>query len=324
MGRGGLYYRKSLAKQGADDHSERDRESQLQSPQDALVMQEIESASTLQMTDSSSEDLLAEIRQKRQRVSLSGFAIGGSVLLLLILAFRGLPGWAFILVLAACLAMCLLARWADELRKSVVVFYDLESVAEKAYERVHESFAQIAGSARIWHVSAAGKVSDRKYYGGANTVVQRDAITPEKGELSFLKTNVLVPKIPVGKQCLAFLPDRLLVFEPSGVGAVSYESLIIEVSEIRFVESERVPVDSRVVDHTWEYVNKKGGPDRRFKDNRQLPVVIYEEIHFKSPSGLNELIQVSRVGTGENFTSAISEQARVSGSNGMSDVQRGA
>ena len=28
--------------------------------------------------------------------------------------------------------------------------------------------------------------------------------------------------------------------------------------------------------YTWKYVNKKGDPDKRFKDNRKIPIVLYE------------------------------------------------
>lgn len=58
------------------------------------------------------------------------------------------------------------------------------------------------------------------------------------------------------------------------------------------------------VDRTWRYVNKRGGPDRRFKDKRELPVVLYDDLALSSPSGLNELIQLSRVGPASDFVAA--------------------
>ena len=71
-----------------------------------------------------------------------------------------------------------------------------------------------------------------------------------------------------------------------------------------FVEEESVPRDSQVVDRTWRYVNKKGGPDKRFSNNRELPVVLYEEMYLTSSSGLNEIIQLSRIGYGTRFKEA--------------------
>ncbi len=76
---------------------------------------------------------------------------------------------------------------------------------------------------------------------------------------------------------------------------MSYAKLGTQVTVTNFVEKEGVPSDSRFSRYTWQYVNKNGGPDRKFNNNRQFPVVNYQEIEFNSPSGLRKLLQVSRV-----------------------------
>ena len=102
-----------------------------------------------------------------------------------------------------------------------------------------------------------------------------------------------------------FFPDRVLVFDPDGVGAVGYNQLFVNVADSRFIESEGVPGDAIVVGRTWKYVNKSGGPDRRFKDNSELPICLYENLSFTSHSGLNELLQLSKTGYGESFSHSI-------------------
>jgi len=52
-------------------------------------------------------------------------------------------------------------------------------------------------------------------------------------------------------------------------------------------------------------VNKKGGPDRRFKDNREPPVCLYDGLSLQSVTGLHEVIQVSRSGVSAGFAEAI-------------------
>lgn len=86
-----------------------------------------------------------------------------------------------------------------------------------------------------------------------------------------------------------------------------YRDLHIAVKEQRFIEAGMgsVPAGSQVVGSTWRYVNRNGGPDRRFKDNAELPIVLYEEIELSSGSGLREVLQVSRRGLGEEFSSAV-------------------
>jgi uncharacterized tellurite resistance protein B-like protein len=66
-----------------------------------------------------------------------------------------------------------------------------------------------------------------------------------------------------------------------------------------------------VVDHTWQYVNKSGGPDRRFNNNRQIPICLYEELWLSSPTGLNEVIQISRTGIGEHANAALQALADI-------------
>lgn len=92
---------------------------------------------------------------------------------------------------------------------------------------------------------------------------------------------------------------------------MSYKELQVLVSSTRFVEDGSVPRDAIVVDRTWRYVNKKGGPDRRFKDNRELPVCQYEEVALRSDTGLNELLQISRLGSAAGFALAIAGLSRV-------------
>src|SRR5205823_2099909 len=107
----------------------------------------------------------------------------------------------------------------------------------------------------------------------------------------YVKTNVAIPFIPLGEKTLYFFPERVLVFAANGVGAVSYDHLSIVARTSRFIENEALPRDAQVIDHTWQYVNKGGGPDRRFNNNRQIPICLYEELCLSSPTGLNQLMQ---------------------------------
>jgi len=63
--------------------------------------------------------------------------------------------------------------------------------------------------------------------------------------------------------------------------------------------------DSQQVDTTWRYVNVKGGPDRRYKDNRQLPVMLYGEVEIGTSAGLHWLLQCSRPDAVEMFVSTL-------------------
>lgn len=77
------------------------------------------------------------------------------------------------------------------------------------------------------------------------------------------------------------------------IGALNYSDIIVSKTFSKFIEDESVPKDSTVIGRTWRYVNKSGGPDRRFNNNRELPVCLYGELQLKSESGLNTILMFS-------------------------------
>lgn len=306
MGRGGLYYRASLP-------ANRPSPPQVVVPtpipqtnsKTTAPFAEISSASPLQMQDSSSANLLEELNAKnRLSRNWPGVFIFGLIVTCL-LGVSNVPGWLPLLALVVAGVAAELTRRKDELAKSVVLLYDLENEAEAAFDRVCTAFASLAQTSKAWHIEASAAVLDRKYEAGAGSVVKRQAITLANGVPPYVKTNINVPTIALNRAKLYFFPDRLLVYGAAGVGAVGYRDLMLDVDSKQFVENQGVPQDSKVVSHTWQYVNKDGGPDRRFKNNPQLPVALYETIHLKSPSGLNELLHVSRVGFGKQFYESL-------------------
>ena len=134
-----------------------------------------------------------------------------------------------------------------------------------------------------------------------------------------IKSNITPPAIKSGKETIYFLPDFLLVVDDKKVGAVGYDKLAIRSQQSNFIEAGIVPSDTVVLYHVWKHPNKGGGPDRRFADNVQLPVCQYEAIHLTSSNGLNELLEVSKVGVTEPFAKAITRLYRVTGNAAVSD-----
>ena len=85
------------------------------------------------------------------------------------------------------------------------------------------------------------------------------------------------------------------MIQGSKIGALNYSDIVTDTHTTRFVEHEQVPKDAKIVGETWQYVNKSGGPDKRFKNNRKMPICLYGEIELKSTSGLNTIIMFSNI-----------------------------
>jgi hypothetical protein len=93
--------------------------------------------------------------------------------------------------------------------------------------------------------------------------------------------------------------------EGQRLASVPYEQLRVHYKPGPFVEDGFAAPDAEFIETTWRYVNKSGGPDRRFRDNRQLPVFRYGEIHLASPLGVRIVLQTSSRACAEGAAIAI-------------------
>jgi len=309
MGRGGIYFRQTLP------GSQNSHEVPLRIPNNQssdVDFVEIDSGSVSPMVDSSSSALLEEINSKSQKMLVWPWALGFSFCLFVFLAASNSPSWRYFLAAPGCIGAFIWAIYADQLRKSVVLFYDMEPHIEEAFQNLHNAFDLLRACSRVWHIQSRGDITttyDWKVNAGAQTLVKRETINPYAGLPPYFKCNVKIPVLPAGRQRLFFFPDRILVWDSGGVGAVGFDQLDINFGEQQFIEGGGVPNDARVVDKTWRFVNKKGGPDRRFNNNQELPIVLYEAILLSSKSGVKELFQASKIGIGTKMNTAVQQMA---------------
>ncbi|MDB5122432.1 MAG: hypothetical protein JWP94_561 [Mucilaginibacter sp.] len=120
-------------------------------------------------------------------------------------------------------------------------------------------------------------------------------------------TNIAIPYIRLSHLEFYFLPERLLIRRGNTFAAAFYKHLQISGATTRFIEDEGVPRDAQIVDRTWRYVNKSGGPDRRFNNNRQLPICTYSAYTLRSGTGIYEVITTSKQGAMDGFAAFITE-----------------
>lgn len=313
IGRNGTYYRATAPYQNTIN---RYHPTPSHSPvsSSSTVLEEIESADILQLQDSSSADLLAELNAKKKIAPLFPLAVIIYVAAIIALITLESPIWLLLAVLIIETPALYYVWLRDKVRKTVVLFYEFEDQAEQAYQCLHNAFDELRHCATAWHVSAQGNIrtlNERKRQGGAGTLLKRNRVLLRHNAPALISTNIAIPSIPVGNQTLYLFPDRILITEGGKVGAVAYTEAQITIGQTRFIENGMVPKDTQQVGETWQYTNRGGGPDRRFKNNRKIPIVLYREIHFTSGSGLNELIQVSNPHVGHSLVEAFGRLASV-------------
>jgi hypothetical protein len=120
-----------------------------------------------------------------------------------------------------------------------------------------------------------------------------------------LAINIAVPSLHGGKRSVYFLPDRILVRDGKRYADLPYPACRMSGVPTRFIEEGTVPRDAVRVGTKWKYVNKGGGPDRRYKNNRQLPVMQYGELILSSESGFSFRWQTSRPAAAQAAATAL-------------------
>lgn len=181
----------------------------------------------------------------------------------------------------------------DRYRRSVKISYEPQGATSQISEALRESFEDLINSHTVWRIRAEGGTSDWKRNAGATTLSQRKKTKATLEKPDCIRGRSQFPALRLGSDEIYFLPDAALIIVKGSVAAVHYRDLEVSKSTVKFIEEERVPPDSPTVGQTWRYVNKSGGPDRRFKFNTQLPICLYGEVSFQSTGGLNAKIQSS-------------------------------
>lgn len=179
---------------------------------------------------------------------------------------------------------------------------DLDEKQIALYKEVIEAFDNISKCDKIWFVTSAA----------ANSEIKSSAsITVERKPTAFaFQTFNHVPvkgcdKVPMFRdlEFSYYIYPQFIVKakNPVNFEVIPIEKVDISYSQQRFVESAYEwdwPKDGQVVDHTYQYVNRDGSPDRRYTLNKQVPVYLYGKISFE-PMGLT--YHTSKAGTAEIF-----------------------
>jgi hypothetical protein len=294
-GRHGLYYRETLSSSSASSHIAQSTNQNL--PNEAGVsLIPTPSTNASFLVDSSSQKLLDEIKSKSKIPLIWPYALAVFSFFILILCFSESQAWFVLFSIVVLAIATYLINQYDSIRRSVVLFYGFDETTEKIFDNLLNGFKRLQNCCRIVQITAQGNIQnpyEKKTHAGATSLISIKPIKLDEQPPNFLKTNIPIPVIRGTNQKIYFFPDRLLIETAGSLGATEYEHLKIESSRSRFIENGIVPRDAKVVNYTWVYVNKNGGPDNRYKNNRQIPIIECTELSIHSENGFNMLLQLS-------------------------------
>jgi hypothetical protein len=307
IGRNGVYYRKKLgANRPPAAPCENAEENRDQIPQDEP--DRFTTCDASELVDSSSREILDQINENMRHPARGPIIRWVAVIAACFVA--QLPfAWHWVSGLVVLIPGLFHASRMDEedrALRTTPLFYELQDKAHADFQKIHDAFLTLAGAVRICRVQGEHGVSDWKRNAGANSLLSTSPIEVKCDDHPpFIATNLTVPSIETDTEQLFFFPDRILILQGNTYGAVSYDSLSLDFTTRSFIESRSVPNDAEVIGTTWEKVNKDGSRDKRFNENRELPVLRYGYLRFHSESGLNASLQVSSVKAAEQFSKAF-------------------
>jgi DnaJ-domain-containing protein 1 len=334
MGRNGLYYRQRIDG-SIEGHNYRNPSVRSEPPEEESSR--IRTASAAELTDSSNSKMLAEINASIQQTTLStGIILAGTAIAGLLalygytilpkeppyLYFPPAPGVVVLGIAAMLWLVAFAVSWVthkqEQLARTTTLHYKLDDSSSASYSLMQSRFEKLMQSSRLWRVTSKYPNSDWKRNAGASDLVLRSPIRIQQQSPPFLDIALNPYCIALDNMQLFFMPDQVFAYQSGKYGAVGYNSLQIQASPARFIEKEGVPPDSRVLSYTWQYIRKDGGPDRRFANNRQIPVMEYGLLEFTSPSGLNLFLYISNLTAATQFAESFRAYSRsTAGSTGQ-------
>lgn len=190
-------------------------------------------------------------------------------------------------------SFALLLKIVVRLFGNVELVYTISLNQKNELAKLLAPLTWLTNSQRVWRMNTQSAVINTKYSAGAsNQVTRTQCQVTDVLPFPFLSSE-RATVLKTSSESLIFLPDRLLIVQGSTIGALSYDDVYGSATTSDFVESEGAPSDSEVLGYTWRYVNKNGGPDRRFNNNYHRPICRYGEMKLWSSSGLNTVIMWS-------------------------------
>ena len=250
---------------------------------DSYDTQSIENSSAEDMVSDGLEDMLklANKTFSAYRISWLGFWIS------LYLGFGFFPIW--VISLAFIIYIIFLRT-----NRVISLDYNIDEDFRDTVNQRMSRFVNMTKCHKVWRIIQTGNSTGSKYLNDSSNHITRQECKCSN-EVPFpFATEEQVASFKMKKETLIFLPDKLIIIQSGKIGALNYEDIDMEIDNAQFVETEYVPSDAKVINYTWEHVNKSGTPDRRYQNNRQLSVCLYGELFLRSPSGLNTFLMFSK------------------------------
>lgn len=198
-----------------------------------------------------------------------------------------------------------LVAWSSNTK--IAVDFGSGAAAGTAYDAMVRAFDRLSRSARKWDITA-DRATDRsaERTQATRTVTRRPVVFEfVSSEIIAFSGQAMRFENINGSDILLYPGMAVVPREDGAFALVDFRDLEITAAARSFHETESVPDDTHIIGHTWAKTNKDGSPDRRFKNNYQIPICRYGDIIFRSKSGIAEEYLVSSTESAHDFAHAV-------------------
>jgi hypothetical protein len=190
-------------------------------------------------------------------------------------------------------------------KRTTQLVYDLSDSAKTQQQELEGALGNLTRSGAIWRLDSQSTVTDWKRNAGAAYNVKRERVSIRRTTPPRVESNIVPLCLDLGALKLFFLPDQVLYWQRGLFASIEYSDLKLDAASTRFIEESVQTSDSKQVGSTWRFVRKDGGPDRRFNNNRELPVMLYGVVHTSSSGGLNLILHTSNMAAAGSFVATF-------------------
>lgn len=198
-----------------------------------------------------------------------------------------------------------LVSWEDSTK--IAITFESSDASQRAYAAMVRAFDMLKSSVKKWDITADKATDQFAERTLATRSVNRHPVTFDFSSTDLIQFTGRAMRFEnVNGDDILLYPGVAVIPRADGAFAlIDLRELQISSEYRRFHEEEGVPSDSRIDGHIWAKTNKNGSPDRRFKDNYQIPICIYGNITFHSQTGVTEEYMVSNADAAQAFAEAV-------------------
>ncbi len=203
----------------------------------------------------------------------------------------------------------------DQYEKCVVdIDIDIDQNTENQFISLTNKYRELSTCSKIWDLISSSSQNSRVTRSNADAAVQRQQITFGSNTINIIQSRfkpLYFANANGGD--LYFYPGFIFYFESDvRFALIDLRDLDLSFINLQFMEQEAVPTDATIAKHTWAKSNADGSPDRRFKNNYQIPVCQYGRIDLKTTSGLNESYMFSNFEKTRSFANTLHQYLQLS------------